>query len=220
MKTRILLTTLGAVGLAGSLQAQVIGDFEGAIESGWNVTAGSGAVSSDWASTGTSSFKLTPAASGFAWAVQFNDLTTAQKLASTHLLRLDVHWESAQWQPDTGNEGWVRWDQGSLNSDTGGWGQTSNANITDSGNPSYPGSWDPNNWGASHTRTLTYNFTGLGNTPGGAWGQFNLSYNFGNIETIGSFYVDNVQIVAVPEPTTLALAGLGGAALLLARRRK
>lgn len=220
MKTRTLLTTFSAISLAVTLQAQVIGDFEGAMEPGWNVTFGSGVVSSDWASTGTSSLKLTPSAGGFSWAVQFNDLTTAQKLASTHYLRLDVHWESAQWQPDAGNNGWVRWDQGSLNSATGGWGQTTDANITDSANPSYPGSWDPNSWGASHTRTLTYNFTGLGNTPGGGWGQFNLSYNFGNIETIGSFYVDNVQLVAVPEPTTLALAGLGSLALVLARRRK
>ena len=33
------------------------------------------------------------------------------------------------------------------------------------------------------------------------------------------FYIDNVTVYAVPEPSTLALAGLGAAALLISRRR-
>jgi hypothetical protein len=169
---------------------------------------------------GSYSLAFTPtSANAFTFALQYNNLATAQMLASTHKLSLDVHFISSEWT-DTGGDGWVRWDQASINSDTGGWSQTSNANITDSANPSYPGSWDPNNWGTSHTRTLIYDFTGLGNVPGGAWGQFNISINMGNIEGKGNFYIDNVQLIAVPEPASLSLFGLGSVVWLLARRRK
>jgi hypothetical protein len=201
------------------MQAQLIGDFEGALDPGWVVTAGTGTSSGAWSSSGSSSLALTPAGLGFAWGLQFNDLAAAQKLSSTHLLQFDVYWDSAEWLPDTGSDGWVRWDNASLNSDATGWTQTSDANITDSANPSFPGSWDPNNWGDNHQRTLTYDFTGLGfDATGATWAQFNIGYNFGNIETIGNYYIDNVQLVPVPEPSTFALVGLGG--LLLAIRRR
>lgn len=101
-----------------------------------------------------------------------------------------------------------------------GWKQITDPEITDPANPDYPGSWDPNNWGAENTRTLTYDFTKLGydlSSPG--WGaQFNLAINFGNVETIGNFYVDYVRLTPVPEPGCLALLGLGG--LLVAIRRR
>jgi hypothetical protein len=222
MKLRISLATISAISLAVTMQAQVIGDFEGALDSGWQLgfNPTTGAPSTTWASTGSYSLAIKPSTpNAFSFSLQFNDLATAQKLASTHKLQFDVHFISSEWT-DAGGDGYVRWDIASLNSDAGGWSQLGNANITDPANPSYPGSWDPNNWGASHTRTLIYDFTGLGNTPSGAWGQFNLSVNMGNIEGAGNFYIDNVQLVAVPEPSTLALAGLGSAALLLARRRR
>jgi PEP-CTERM motif len=210
---------LWATCFLGHVQAQVIGDFEGSLEPGWVVTAGSGAPSTNWSSTGSSSLQLTPSGNGFAWALQFNDLATAQKLSSTHLLQFDAHWDSSEWQPDTNADGWLRWDIGSLNSELGGWSQITDANITDPANPSYPGSWDPNNWGSSHTRTLTYDFTTLGYDPtGSSWAQFNLAYNFGNIETIGNLYIDNVRLIAVPEPGSLALLGIAVALLFIRRR--
>jgi PEP-CTERM motif len=222
MKLRTLLTTFGCISLAITLPAQVIGDFEGALDPGWALgfNPTTGAPSTTWASTGSYSLAMKPSSlNAFSFSLQFNDLVTAQKLASTHKLQFDVHFISSEWT-DAGGDGYVRWDIASLNSDTGGWSQLGNANITDPANPSYPGSWDPNNWGASHTRTLTYDFTGLGNNPGGGWGQFNLSVNMGNIEAAGNFYIDNVRLVAVPEPSTLALAGLSSLALMMARRRK
>ncbi len=221
MKTRQLIAAICALGAAATVQAQVIGNFEGALDPGWVVTAGSGTPSATWASSGSYSLKLTPGASGFAWALQFNNLGVVQQLATTHYLQFDVHWISSEWQPDAGADGWARWDIGSINSGGAmGWQQITDANITDPANPSYPGSWDPNNWGASNTRTLTYDFTHLGydlSSPG--WGaQFNLAFNFGNIETIGGFYIDNVHLQAVPEPGTLALLGLGGVLAILRRR--
>jgi len=222
MKLRTLLTTFSCISFAITLPAQVIGDFEGALDPGWALgfNPTTGAPSTTWASTGSYSLAMKPSTlNAFSFSLQFNDLVTAQKLASTHKLQFDVHFISSEWT-DAGGDGYVRWDIASLNSENGGWSQLGNANITDPANPSYPGSWDPNNWGASHTRTLTYDFTGLGNNPSGGWGQFNISVNMGNIEAAGNFYIDNVQLVAVPEPSTLALAGLSSLALMMARRRK
>jgi len=219
MKRTSLVTALCAMGAVAGLQAQVIGDFEGSLEPGWVVTAsGGGAPSTAWASTGLYSLAITPTGNGFVWAIQFNDIPTAEKLATTHLLQVDVHWTASEWfDPDA--NGWVRWDQSALNGDGFvGWTQTTDANITDPQNPSYPGSWDPTNWG-DNTRTLTYDFTGLGFTTAGAtWAQFNVSFNMGNIDGVGNMYIDNVRLTPVPEPTTLALLGLGGALLVLRRR--
>ena len=215
MKLRTTITSLCALAAASTMQAQVIGDFEGALDPGWAVSGGTTAFSTTWKTSGNYSLRFTPAAAGFSWAFQFSDATVVQQLASTHLLQFDVAWIQSQWLPETGGDAWVRWDIGALNSDSG-WQQITDASITDPANPSYPGSWDPINWGALHSRTLTYDFTGL--TASGGWGQLMISENFGAAETIGSYYIDNVRLVAIPEPGTLALLGLAGAAMLIRRR--
>jgi hypothetical protein len=46
------------------------------------------------------------------------------------------------------------------------------------------------------------------------------SINGGTVASAGTDRVDNFTVVAAPEPTTLALAGLGGLSALLALRRK
>jgi hypothetical protein len=222
MKAALLTSMAGAMVLSGTAQAQLIGNFEGALESGWvlGFNPVTGAPSTAWASVGNYSLAFAPTTpNAFTWSLQFNNLAVAQQLATTHRLALDVHFISSEWT-DTGAPGWVRWDQASINSASGGWSQTTDINITDSANPSYPGSWDPLNWGATHSRTLTYDFTGLGNTPAGAWGQFNISVNMGGIEGVGNFYVDNVRLVVVPEPSGAVLFALGGALCGFARRRR
>jgi hypothetical protein len=162
--------------------------------------------------------KITPPAVQFTWALQLGSADTVRELASTHYLQFDAYWVSEQWQPDDGTDGWVRWDKISLNA-APGWGETADANITDPANPSYPGSWDPNNWGATHQRTLTYDATAYDESGVTDWGQLNFSFNFGNTETMGSFYIDNIQTVLIPEPGSLALLGLGALLVSLRRRR-
>lgn len=222
-KHHAILAVLAAASVAstsGTRAAGVIGDFEGALDAGWVVNAGTGEISTDWSSTGTSSLKLTHGAAGFAWALQFNNVAALQDLTTDHVLKLDVHWISSQWQPDSGTDAWIRWDIASVNSATSGWVQITNNEITDPANPSYPGSWDPNNWGTEHTRTLTYDFTGTGaDLTGAGWAQFNLATNFGNTETIGAYYIDNVRTELIPEPAAAALLGLGALAAGLRRRR-
>ena len=48
--------------------------------------------------------------------------------------------------------------------------------------------------------------------------QFGLLYN-GNYAPTTPFYVDDISVAPVPEPATVALAAVGGAALLFFRRR-
>ena len=64
-------------------------------------------------------------------------------------------------------------------------------------------------------------FSFYGWQPGDSWFQLWTGCNSDGAVPV-NFYIDNVNAysVAVPEPTTLALAGVGSVALLLARRRK
>ena len=64
---------------------------------------------------------------------------------------MDVTFVASEWEG--GTDIWVKLDQLALNSNPG-WSQWV---PIDPVNPSYPGSWDPYNWGAVNTRTLTFN---------------------------------------------------------------
>jgi hypothetical protein len=86
---------------------------------------------------------------------------------------------------------------------------------------------------ASATNNVVFTFSGLGTSGGNASETFTRSVNFGTSNlthiqlfsdwgststTAGTAFVDNVSFQAVPEPATMAVMGLGVAALL--RRRK
>lgn len=206
---KTFLTALIALSFASTACAQdiVVGDFEGALDSGWVVTSGSGVVSTNWASSGTSSLALSPnSANAFEWALQFNDIAAIEMLATgTHRLAYDVYWESAEWT-DAEGDAWVRWDISALNSDVGGWGQITDNEMDDEANPDFPGSWDPNNWGENHERTIFVDYSSLGyDIDGATWAQFNLAINMGNVEGAGVFYIDNVRLVPVSSgPITVA----------------
>jgi hypothetical protein len=75
--------------------------------------------------------------------------------------------------------------------------------------------------GLDHTWHFDYTFAQAGWATTGGFYQINFGGNSSSSDVLG-FLVDNVDFyeVAVPEPTTLALAGLGVAGLMIFRRRK
>ena len=75
------------------------------------------------------------------------------------------------------------------------------------------------------THTVTYDYSSYqAGLPTSAPGYFQLEVvaNSGGSVTGGyqQWYLDDIQVSSVPEPTSFALAGLGAAALLIFRRRK
>jgi len=206
MKAKAFLTTLGAIGLIWNSPAQLIGDFEGGDLSNWQgINGGVISASTIGATSGTGSLALTKPNLNFTWALQYNGNP------NPGLLSMDVTWVAAEWP----GLSWLNLEVVAMNSGgPSGWMQKS---ATDPVSPSYPGSWSPA-WG-DHTRNLSWDFSGYDKGASG-WSQFQISINIDPNYTgpIGNFYIDNVQLV-VPEPTSLALLGLGGGLLLLRRRR-
>jgi hypothetical protein len=211
-----------------------IGDFDDGTTSGWAANSGSVIITSTnydsavHATTGTNALNLflSPSA-GFQWAIQLdnNDVAGLPALiAANPILVADISWRTDEWTIDP-DGAWARWDQVAVNS-AAGWKQTSDADMIDPANPGFPGSWDPNNWGATHQRTLTWDlrgpfggdFSALAASP---WAQLYMSVNFdGNFNTAPgySFWIDSIRLMPVPEPASLALFGICGMCTLLRRR--
>jgi len=209
-----------SVGTAG--WATMIGDFEGGNLAGWSGGWDGGIISAETtgATSGTGSLGIMQASpGGWAWAVQFEGL---QDIAANPYLSLDVTWVSSEWQPQVpGANEWVQMNEVFINSDGASGGQQFGPSfITDPASPAFPGSWDPTNWGAQHTRTLVWDLSSYDPT-GATWMQILVSTNMGTgydpPGTAGTFYIDNVQLI--PEPGSLALLGLGALLVSLRRRR-
>jgi hypothetical protein len=182
--------------LASASYGLVIGDFEGAIDAGWD-TGWEGksaiALSTIGATSGTGSLELTVPANSFSWALRWN-APADLKLSDYTTLEMDVTWVAAEWAPQSGI--WVQFQLWAINSDgPSGWAQS---NCTDPCNTSYPGSWDPTNWG-DNTRHLSLDLTKY-NSTGATWLQVIFSTNMGNVTTVGKYYIDNVQLIEKPNP--------------------
>lgn len=206
--------------------AQVIGDFEGAAgdHDGWVVNNGTGtstsfdsAIHATLGSQALSLFSnsgVSGAGNNFNWALTLTD--DVLKALPEKKLKADVSWTTSEWSPNTG---WAQMKEIAVNSDLG-WAQTTP--IDDTSNPGSPGDWDPNNFGASDTRTVTWDFSGIITDSAGwkasSYNQINIAVNWdGAITAPGSFWVDNIRLV--PEPASIALLGMCGMFALVRRRR-
>ena len=201
----------------------VVGDFETGLD-GWTVnSAASISESTIGATSGSKSLLVQGVLPGaFQWAIQLNNNSLASVIEANPILKYDVTWVTSDWSADNGT--WARVDTLAVNSDATGWKQTNDAMMTDPANPLYPGSWDPVNWGQQNTRTVAYDLSSLvGGASAASWFQLNLSINYDSAFDTdgGTYYLDNIRLAPIPEPSSIVLLGLGGMmAVMMPRRRR
>ena len=100
--------------------------------------------------------------------------------------------------------------------DAGGVAGRMQFTCTDLQNPSEPGTWDPFYWD-DNTRELIWDLSGYDMTGVLDAGWMQISFSVDSDIGPGYWYIDNVRLVN-PEPTAIALFGLGSLVLLLRRR--
>ena len=216
----------------------IISDFDDGTTQGWAVPGESAdfvilnSVTYDsdiHATTGDHALNvfMDPAA-GFRWAMTLSDASLKDLIVSHPIVEADVSWRSDEWSSDPDGT-WVRWDKASINNAATGWQEAGDPMMTDTANPGFPGSWDPVNWGDSHQRTISWDFSSAvaGNEAAiqaSEWFQLTLSVNFdANFNTGNgySFWIDSIRLApatVIPEPASLTLLGLCGICTLLRRR--
>lgn len=168
-------------------------------------------------SAGRQAFQATPAVGGwnlgsgpfheFAWPEQVD----MQALANSGNARISftLSVDGGTWTPGVAQ--WFQFHY-SGNSD-GGLGWTQDAGGSDPVN-----AWHNADDNALYSWTFDHSFAQMGWQPGDSWFQIYFGSNSDGAAPV-KFYVDDVHVYAVPEPTLLTLAGLSGAAVLLRRRK-
>lgn len=223
MKLQVLSTMVAFLVLTSARGDILLGNFEGSLDSGWTAINGATATAGTAGATlGSGAMKVVAPLNTFNWTLQYDNNSLIPLISASPVLAMDVTWVTSDWTGYDAAGAWARMDSVAINGDGTGWQQTTDAMMTDAQNPSYPGSWDPYNWGASNTRTLYYDLSSLltGGSGVGAdtWFQIQISMNMGGNFASDAYYIDNVRLV--PEPATCALLGLGMLGLLVFRRRK
>src|SRR5690606_35644297 len=143
----LIATAVTSIAIGAAAQAQIIiSDFDEGTTSGWAATDGGILTSTTHDNTihetsgdyALSVFQAPPGA--FHWALQLDnsDIPNLQNLiVANPIIVADVSWTTSAWDGADPGEDWVRWDNASINSDAG-WMQTSDADMSDSANPSFP----------------------------------------------------------------------------------
>jgi hypothetical protein len=214
------------VGQAASTHAQAVTlyDFETGIP---NVSNGGGfgfpGTTVAWensgigATSGTGALKITAPVDAFSWGAIINVLAdpantaaiaAASAAPSLWQLEFDVTLHEST-MPD-----WTNFVNGTvvLNSQAGAFDQAPEPWLFGGGDT----------WGTKHA---VVPFTALEDANaaphGGGWLEMGFAINGDWGDVPGSMYLDNIRLVPViPEPASLAMAGMSGLALLSLRRRK
>jgi hypothetical protein len=210
-----------------------IGNFDDGTTQGWAAANGSIITSTNYdnaihATTGTNALNVfMPPSAGYRFALVLDTPALAAMILTNPILEADISWKSNEWSIDP-NGSWVRWDQAALNYDGSPWLQTNDSLMQDPASPAYPGSWDPVNWGATHQRTIRWDFSSLivgeeADIAASPWFQLHMAVNFDTAFDTApgySFWIDSIRLlpVPVPEPSSLTLLGICGVCTLLRRR--
>jgi hypothetical protein len=126
--------------------------------------------------------------------------------AGNYHLAFDLKVDGASW-PVAGSD-WYQFQIAGNSDGSSGWTQTD----------AVTGLWHNDGDATVNTWHVDKTFAALGWQPGDSWFQLYFGVQSGTVPV--NYYVDNLTVyAAVPEPSALALAGLGLATLLALRRK-
>jgi hypothetical protein len=219
MKLQIILSTIAVMGLATCAKADIVSPTQvlytfdsGPAAASWTGVAwssgpagwaGGGALQGTSATSGWQNWNVVQ---NYAW--QDNSQQTLQAMAAGGGARLsfDILVDGSSFAP--GVSDWYNVSF-AANSNGGGWTQFDNVLGA--------GPWHDMADNAVYQTHIDMSFTQLGWTPAATYFQLDFSANSGASPV--NYYIDNLNAYVVPEPTMLALAGMGIAGLLIFRRR-
>jgi len=167
---------------------------------GW---AGGGALQATSTTSGWQNWNVTQ---NYAWQDNSQQTLQAMAVAGNARLSFDILVDGSSFTP--GVSDWYNVSF-AANSNAGGWTQFDNILGA--------GPWHDSADNSLYVTHIDMSFAQLGWTSTATWFQLNFAGNSGASPV--DYYIDNLDAYVVPEPASLALAGLGVAGLLIFRRR-